>query len=945
MPKKKTKDLSSQTGAEIVLEERISSYVRSLRDYRDRGPDDCRHAHEVLDQFSYFITLDSARGGSDFAAATRRTIRKWQRCIALDRDTVAVLRDFADWLEGKAKPLTNRRVAALHRFAEKATAPPPSRRDVNALLDAPDRSTQEGLRDAVAIALAAGGALSASDLVTLEVGCVDLVEGTITVPGRPPRCLRLDGLMYDQMAQLIDGRESEAPLFATLQGEPLKPRYLQQRVALYVRQLGDRPSEPLTLERLRDSAARSILRGGGTWERLSGFFGHARVAVTRRRFGGELWAYLADHDGDWFTLEAATQADGVVFADAQEWVAAGMRHERRGEQVYVRKEDLRVARDRARVAGQQTAYGPGVREAAERVWSARDNADASAEAFQELLDATEAPAVSLADTLKELHADTCSIFAELRRLRRSHPEWTGWQRVRTALGDASSQYEVPDDTDVYVIRAEFMRSTVWLRLLELNMGSIDFGRPGLIWQLTASQLQSPQGVNALREAFKGEPARLVFWLLVDRSLDRLEAGLGAADELYGTDHDRMEQVGTGCLLYSFYVGMVAAAPAVCPDPRWSAQMPETVWWEAFSHWLMVTLSACGALRTHEEGDQLWRVPWYPDKLDPVAFARDVEERWATSCRYRRTAWSFDVMPAANPLDVAGYAALAFRRAHTAQKNTAEELSARFLFLALLPPARLLLPEWFLDTPYLRWVVYMTFVPLLRKEFEKTIRRLCQVYHVHASTLAERWPLDRVERCLHLVERACERFSFWQNDSHEQGPETPGQIVHRFASYLGKAAQREFRHTGKAVVADLRAAPLEGGPQPEAEEEDAWAAGNSDQQVKQKGTDVEITSEELEEAEDVFTSSCLPEFQLIRGDDGSDYVTVRWAHLASAVPEHWLQRHAGELNARRAKEVIRDVGRRLDCGLVPEAFLLPYDPDFAPRVGKLWRESGGKDVLM
>lgn len=268
--RKKTDKSTPDTDPETALQELIVAHVRSLRKYRDWSPEDCALAHDVLDRFSYFILLDTPKGRPAFAAATRRTIRKWQRCIALDRDTVAVLKCSASWLEGKAKPLTDRRVAALHRLAEKAAAPPPSRRDVNALLDAPEIGTPEGLRDAVAMGLAAGGALSAADLVTLEVGDVDLTDGTVTVPGLPARRLHLDGLMYAQMAQLIEGRESEAPLFAAPQGIPLTPRRLQQRVALYVKKLGGQLAEPLTLERLRDSAARSILRSGGTWERLSG---------------------------------------------------------------------------------------------------------------------------------------------------------------------------------------------------------------------------------------------------------------------------------------------------------------------------------------------------------------------------------------------------------------------------------------------------------------------------------------------------------------------------------------------------------------------------------------------------------------------------------------------------------------------------------------------------
>jgi hypothetical protein len=478
-----------------------------------------------------------------------------------------------------------------------------------------------------------------------------------------------------------------------------------------------------------------------------------------------------------------------------------------------------------------------------------------------------------------------------------------------------------------------MGSTPALRFLESSVGSIDFSQPDLTWQLVVSQLHSPQGMDVLQEALQDPSARTAFWLLVDRHLERLEAGLQAATALYGVKKEVMQRAGVGCLLYSFFAGVVAASPAVHVDRRWSAREPETILWEAFSHWLLVTLHACGALRTDHHGN-LWNAPWSARIGDVRAFVAEIEKRWEASCRYRRGPCSFDALPIVFSLDLARYAAITYSRVALGKREIVEEMSGRLLYLTKLPPARLLLPPQFLNAPDLKWIVYLAYVPQLRSEFRQTIARLCAAKDLHAWTAVDHWPPDLPETCLHLVDLACEGFSFWYRTGQTGKPNSLPQAARRFAAYLGKAVRREFQRSAAKVVEALEAEeyPDEAGAPEEEQKPQARPVRTS----PARGGDPASAAgaEDDTDYESTWLSPDLLRVHVIWGDDNMEYITVPSATRRFGFEARWLQRHVGVLGGVRVGEVVSELGRLLDEGLTRDAFLLPYDSYFRQRVLQL-----------
>lgn len=298
------------------------------------------------------------------------------------------LRAFLTWRHrGEPEGPTAERLAEVERLRRHGGAKLPLLEDVRKLLAAPGRETTAALTDTVAMTLAAHEGLSAEDLCALRVGDVDLDKRQLQIRPRhstvdgagdgdamaggddrrwagtpgptseqdhgretsgptgrgqgPVRLVALDDWWVKLLGPLVEGEAPERPLLRSRTGEALTPRRLQQRVAEHVKALGDELSAPLTVERLRDYAAYQMLVGGATLVEVASALGYTRTASARRRLGEEVWAYLADREDAWFSLEAAAEVEGIEDDELRRWAESGMRHARAGERILVRKTDVR----------------------------------------------------------------------------------------------------------------------------------------------------------------------------------------------------------------------------------------------------------------------------------------------------------------------------------------------------------------------------------------------------------------------------------------------------------------------------------------------------------------------------------------------------------------------------------------------------------------------------
>jgi site-specific recombinase XerD len=319
----------------------------------DRSPAPSDPTADVLDRLADFLRLNVAEG--DAAESTIRVylihIRQFvewaagegvEPALAAHRDLVLYRR----WLseEGYTRATVGTKLAAVRRFYEAAKwhgyrddnpaegVKPPrehtskrdrilarylSREQVKALLDAPDASTDAGIRDRAMIGLMYYHGLRVSEVAALTVGSV--------VAGDPPKLsIERSKGGRDRVVFLIPKTrewlgawaarrkshvtdETDGALFVsfgvTAAGTPLTPDGIRWVVNGYLKDLGYyRPG--LSCHALRHAHASHVVAAGGDLVALANEMGHASTETTNvythvaDAVGRNPAALLAETDGE-----------------------------------------------------------------------------------------------------------------------------------------------------------------------------------------------------------------------------------------------------------------------------------------------------------------------------------------------------------------------------------------------------------------------------------------------------------------------------------------------------------------------------------------------------------------------------------------------------------------------------------------------------------------------
>jgi integrase/recombinase XerD len=160
--------------------------------------------------------------------------------------------------------------------------------EVRSLLDAPDRSTPEGMRDRAMMMLMYAAGLRASEAVSLGLSSVDMNGGFLRVFGKrgkerivPVADAALDSLkeyIRDWRPAFIKDRPTNA-LFLSRQGRPVTRQTLWNRIARWARTAGIRTK--ISPHALRHSFASHLLAGGADLRAVQAMLGHADISTTQ----------------------------------------------------------------------------------------------------------------------------------------------------------------------------------------------------------------------------------------------------------------------------------------------------------------------------------------------------------------------------------------------------------------------------------------------------------------------------------------------------------------------------------------------------------------------------------------------------------------------------------------------------------------------------------------
>jgi integrase/recombinase XerD len=164
------------------------------------------------------------------------------------------------------------------------------RTEIEAVLNAPDRSTWMGRRDHALLVIALQTGLRASELIGLQVH--DLVTGSAahvrcTGKGRKERCtpLRREAVMVLEAWLKTRGGRANEPLFPTIRGSKLSrdalERLVQRHVLTAARRCPSLAGKRISPHVLRHSTAMDLLQHGVDQTVIALWLGHESIETTQ----------------------------------------------------------------------------------------------------------------------------------------------------------------------------------------------------------------------------------------------------------------------------------------------------------------------------------------------------------------------------------------------------------------------------------------------------------------------------------------------------------------------------------------------------------------------------------------------------------------------------------------------------------------------------------------
>jgi integrase/recombinase XerD len=181
----------------------------------------------------------------------------------------------ADPTELVDRPMVGRRLPKVLSFE-----------DIERLLDAPDRSTVRGVRDAAMIHLMYASGLRVTELVTLRLRDLDMQRGVVTPVGKgdkgrlvPVGEVALQHLgVYLETSRPLLGRPTLPWLFLSARGGRMGRQGFWKLLRRYARVAAI--TAPLSPHKLRHSFATHLLRGGADLRAVQAMLGHADLGTT-----------------------------------------------------------------------------------------------------------------------------------------------------------------------------------------------------------------------------------------------------------------------------------------------------------------------------------------------------------------------------------------------------------------------------------------------------------------------------------------------------------------------------------------------------------------------------------------------------------------------------------------------------------------------------------------
>ncbi len=277
----------------------LAAFEGYLRDEQNVSGHTLRNYLSDLRQFHNFLAARQL-GGRDPRTIDNRLIRHYlshlhqkRRKKSSIQRKLASLRAFFYYLHRERVVEANpARVVATPK-AEKKHPRFLSVDDAFRLMEAPDKSSEAGLRDRAILEVFYSTGIRISELSGLNEESIDLAVGLmkVTGKGRKERIVILGSHAVGAIERYLQGKTGgdvpptgpslrQTPLFLNRYGRRLGPRGVRRVVEKYVRAAGLPPG--ISPHALRHSFATHLLDGGADLRAIQELLGHASLSTTQK---------------------------------------------------------------------------------------------------------------------------------------------------------------------------------------------------------------------------------------------------------------------------------------------------------------------------------------------------------------------------------------------------------------------------------------------------------------------------------------------------------------------------------------------------------------------------------------------------------------------------------------------------------------------------------------
>ena len=286
-------DEEKRLGHEVALPDNVLERYKRHLTVRQLSPHTIRN---YLNDIKTFITYISANGAVSIKNPTRRTLRGYVARLreegyatpSIIRKTVA-LRSFYKFIKdaGLSESDNIDQIPAVKR--DKRLPRDASVKEIEALMDAPDVSRLQGLRDRALLETIYAGGLRVSEAHGLDIADISLEEREVRVTGKGYKqrivfigreaAFWLNRYLAEARPQWAGARSGSALFLNQRAGSRLSVRSIQVAVKRYAIKAGLSPD--IHTHTLRHSFATHILSGGSELRTVQELLGHSNLETTQ----------------------------------------------------------------------------------------------------------------------------------------------------------------------------------------------------------------------------------------------------------------------------------------------------------------------------------------------------------------------------------------------------------------------------------------------------------------------------------------------------------------------------------------------------------------------------------------------------------------------------------------------------------------------------------------